>query len=140
LYRTATWGFRQMCADALLSVQTETYVVATFVERGLPYTNTLTVQIPTVFIGLRPTGLPGTIKEFVMKVVSAQLGEGVHDVAKVEIARVISQAGGSISRSGLKLALAELIEGSTRFPPQLIRVSPARYALRARSSCGERQV
>ena len=102
-------------------------------ERGLPYTNTLTIKIPTVFIGLRPTGLPGTIKEFVMKVVSAQLGEGVHDVAKVEIARSISQAGGSVSRTGLKLALAELSEGTTRVQPQLIRVSPGRYALRPRT-------
>ena len=109
-------------------------------ERGLPYTNTLTIQIPTVFIGLRPTGLPGTIKEFVMNVVSAQLGEGVHDVARVEIARAISQAGGSVSRTGLKLALAELSERTTRVQPQLIRVSPGRYALRARSSSGERQV
>ena len=109
------------------------------VERGLPYTNTLTIQIPTVFIGLRPTGLPGTIKEFVMKVVSAHLGEGVHDVAKVEIARVKSQAGGSVSRTGLKLALFELSEGTARVQSQLIRVSPGRYALRARSSCGERQ-
>lgn len=109
-------------------------------ERGLPHPNTLTIQIPTVFIGLRPTGLPGTIKEFVMNVVSAQLGEGVHEVAKIEIARAISQAGGSVSRTGLKLALAELSEGTTRFPPQLIRVSPGRYALRARTSSGERQV
>ena len=107
------------------------------VERGLPYTNTLTVQIPTVFIGLRPTGLPGTIKEFVINVVSAQLDKGVHDVAKVEIARAISQAGGSVSRTGLKLALAELSEGTTRVPPQLIRVAPGRYALRARSIGGQ---
>ena len=102
-------------------------------ERGLPYTNTLTIQIPTVFIGWRPTGLPGTIKEFVINVVSAQLGGGVHDVAKVEIARAISQAGGSVSRTGLKLALAELSEGTIRVQPQLIQVSPGRYALRARS-------
>ena len=97
----------------------------------------LAIQIPTVFIGLRPTGLPGTIKEFVMKVVSARLGEGVHEVAKVEIARAISQAGGSVSRTGLKLALAELSEGTARFPPQLIRVSPGRYALRANSIGGQ---
>ena len=102
-------------------------------ERGLPYTNTLTIQIPTVFIGWRPTGLPGTIKEFVIKVVTAQLDKGVHDVAKVEIARAISQAGGSVSRTGLKLALAELSEGTTCVQPQLIRMSPGRYALRARS-------
>ena len=102
-------------------------------ERGLPYTNTLTIQMPTVFIGWRPTGLSGTIKDFVMNVVSAQLGEGVHDVAKVEIARAISQAGGSVSRTGLKLALAELSEGTTRLPPRLLRVSPGRYALRAKS-------
>ena len=56
------------------------------------------------------TGLDGTIKEFVMNVVSVQLGEGVHDVAKVEIARDIIQAGGSVSRTGLKSALAELSE------------------------------
>ena len=102
-------------------------------ERGLPYTNTLTIKIPTVFMGLRPTGLPSTIKEFVLKVVSAQLGEGVHDVAKVEIARAISQVGGSVSRTGLKLALAELSEGTIRVQPRLIRVSPGRYVLRARS-------
>ena len=99
-------------------------------ERGLPHPNTSTVQLPTVFIGLRPTGLPGTIKEFVMNLVSAQLNEGVHDVAKFEIARAISQGGGSVSRTGLKLALTELSEGTTRFPPRLLRVSPGRYALR----------
>ena len=99
-------------------------------ERGLPYTNTLTIKIPTVFMGLRPTGLHGTIKDFVMNVVSAQLGEGVRDVRKVEIARAISQAGGSVSRTGLKLALAELSEGTPRFPPRLLRMSPGRYALR----------
>ena len=107
------------------------------VERGLPYTNILVIQIPTVFIGLRPTGLPGTVKEFVMKVVSAQLDKGVHDVARVEIARAMSQAGGSVSRTVLKLALAELSEGTTRLPLRLIRVSPGRYALRARSSGGQ---
>jgi len=100
------------------------------VERGLPHPNTSTVQLPTVFIGLRPTGLPGTIKEFVMNLVSAQLNEGVHDVAKFEIARAISQGGGSVSRTGLKLALTELSEGTTRFPPRLLRVSPGRYVLR----------
>lgn len=68
-----------------------------------------------------------------MNEVSAQMGESVHDVARVEIARAISQAGGSVSRTGLKLALAELSEGTTRVLPQLIRVSPGRYALRARS-------
>ena len=102
-------------------------------ERGLPYTNTLTIKIPTVFMGWRLTGLPDTVKEFVMNVVSAQLCEGVHDVAKIEIARAISQAGGSVSRTGLKLALAELSEGTTRVQPQLIRVSPGRYSLRAKS-------
>ena len=91
--------------------------------------------MPPVFIGLRSTGLPGTVKEFVMNVVSAQLGEGVHDVAKVEIARAIDRAGGSVSRSGLKLALAELTEGTTRSPARLLRVSPGRYAIR----CDETQ-
>ena len=102
-------------------------------ERRSPYTNTLTIQIPTVFIGLRPTGLPGTIKESVMKVVSSQLDKGVHEVAKVEIARALSHAGGSVSRTGLKLALAELSEGTTRVQPRLIRVSPGQYALRTRT-------
>ena len=102
-------------------------------ELRLPSTDTLTIQIPFVFIGLRPTGLPGTTKEFIMKVVSAHLGEGVHDVANGEIARAVSQAGGSVSRTGLKLALAELSEGTYRVQPRLIRVSLGRYALRARS-------
>jgi len=99
------------------------------VERGLPHPNTLTIQLPAVFIGLRPTGLRGTVKDFVMNVVTAQLGEGAHDVAKVEIAKAISRAGGSVSRSGLKLALTELSEGTTRLPPRLLRVSPGRYAM-----------
>ena len=98
-------------------------------ERGLPHPNTLTIHIPNLFIGSRPTGLPGTVKEFVMGLVSAQLSEGVHDVAKVEIAAAISRAGGSVSRSGLKLALTELSEGTTRLPPRLLRVSPGRYAM-----------
>ena len=68
-----------------------------------------------------------------MKVVTAQMGEGVHDVAKVQIVRASSQAGGSVSRTGLKLALAELSEGTSHVQPQLIRVSPGRYALRAKS-------
>ena len=50
-----------------------------------------------------------------MNVVSAQFGDGVHEVAKVEIAEAISRAGGSVSRFGLKLALAELSEGTTFF-------------------------
>ena len=62
-----------------------------------------------------------------MNVVSAQFGDGVHEVAKVEIAKAISRAGGSGSRSGLNLALAELSEGTTRLPPRLLRVSPGRY-------------
>ena len=99
-------------------------------ERGLLHPNTLTIELPAVFIGLRPTGLPSTIKEFVMNVVSAQLGDGVHDVAKVEIAKATSRARGSVSRSGLKLALAELSEGTTLSPPRLLRVSPGRYAMR----------
>jgi hypothetical protein len=65
-----------------------------------------------------------------MNLVSAQFGEGVHDLAKVEIANAIKQAGGSVSRSGLKLALAELSEGTGRFPPRLLRVAPGRYTLR----------
>jgi hypothetical protein len=104
------------------------------VERGLPHPNTLTIHIPNLFIGLRPTGLPGTVKEFVMGLVSAQLSEGVHDVAKVEIAAAISRAGGSVSRSGLKLALSELSEGTIRLPPRLLRVSPGRYAMRGDES------
>lgn len=99
-------------------------------ERGLPHPNTLTLQLPTVFIGLRPTGLPSTVKEFVISVVSARLGQGVHDVAKVEIAEAIRRAGGSVSRSGLKLALAELCQGTARVPPLLLRVSPGRFNMR----------
>ena len=99
-------------------------------EPGLPHPNTLTIQLPTVFIGLRPTGLHSTVKEFVMDLVSAQLGDGVHDITKVEIAKAISRAGGTVSRSGLKLALAELSEGTIRLPPRLLRVSPGRYVMR----------
>jgi hypothetical protein len=66
-----------------------------------------------------------------MKVVSAQFGEGVHDVTKMEIAKSISRAGGAVSRSGLKLALSELSEGTSRIPPRLLRVSPGRYAMRS---------
>jgi len=65
-----------------------------------------------------------------MNVVSAQLGDGVHEIARAEIAKAISRAGGSVSRSGLKLALAELSEGTIRFPPRLLRVSPGRYTIR----------
>ena len=69
-------------------------------ERGLPHPNTPTIQLPRVFIGLRPTGLSGTVKEFVMNVVSAQFGDGVHEVAKVEIAKAISRAGGRLADPG----------------------------------------
>jgi len=62
-----------------------------------------------------------------MNLVSAQLGDGVHDVAKVEIAKAISRAGGTVSRSGLKLALTELSEGTIRASPRLHRLSPGRY-------------
>jgi hypothetical protein len=115
------------------------YLLGTFsVERGLLHPNTLTIELPAVFIGLRPTGLPSNIKEFVMNVVSAQLGDGVHDIEKVEIAKAISRAGGSVSRSGLKLALAELSEGTTRLPPRLFRVTPCRYAMRNAESQSNR--
>jgi len=104
---------------------------AALVERGLPHPNTVTIQLPPVFIGLRSTGLPGTVKEFVIHVVSARSAHGAHHVAKAEIALAIRQVGGSVSRSGLKLALAELSEGTTRMTPRLLRVSPGRYAMRS---------
>ena len=91
-------------------------------ERGLPHPNTLIVQLPPVFIGLRSTGLPGTVKEYVMHVVSAQSANGAHHVAKVEIALAIRYAGESVSHSGLKLAGAELSEGTNRVPPRPRRV------------------
>jgi len=101
------------------------------VERGLPHPNTLTIQLPPVFIRLRPTGLPGTVKECVLQIVSARLNDGVHQVSKAEIALAIRQVGGSVSRSGLKLALAEMSEGTNRVPPRLRRVAPGRYTLRS---------
>lgn len=100
-------------------------------ERRLPHPNTAIIKIPTVFIGLRPTGLAGTIKDYVMHTVSARSANGARHVAKVEIAPAIRQAGGLVSRSGLKLALAELSEGTNRALPRLLRVSPGRYALRS---------
>src|ERR1019366_2751943 len=48
------------------------------VERGLPHPNTLSIQLAPLFIGLRSTGLRGTIKEFVLNAVSTQLDKGVH--------------------------------------------------------------
>ena len=66
-----------------------------------------------------------------MNVVSAQIAKGAHDVAKAEIAEAIRLAGGLVSRSGLKLALAELNEGTNRVSPILRRVSPGRYTLRS---------
>src|ERR1019366_10204589 len=104
------------------------------VERGLPHPNTVTIQLSPVFIGLRSTGLPGTVKEFVIYVVSARSAHGAHHVATAEIALAIRQDGGSVSRSGLKLALAELSEGTTRMTPRLLRVSPGRYAMRSDES------
>jgi hypothetical protein len=109
--------------------QSETYVTnfyrrerAHFVERGLPHPNTLTIKLPSVFIGLRTTGLPCTVKEFVISAMSAQLDEGVHDVSREEISLRILQAGGSVSRSGLRLALAELVDGTPKVRPRLRHV------------------
>lgn len=99
-------------------------------ERGLLHPNSVAIQLPPVVIGLRPTGLPGTIKECVLQLVSARLDDGVHQVSKAEIALAIRQVAGSVSRSGLKLALAEMSEGTNRVPPRRRRVAPGRYTLR----------
>jgi hypothetical protein len=104
------------------------------VERGLLRPNTLTIQLPAVFIGLRPTGLPGSVKEFILHVLSAQLDEGMYVVSKADIALAIGQARGSVSSSGLKLVLAELWQGTTRAPPRLLRVAPGRYTMRGGES------
>lgn len=66
-----------------------------------------------------------------MDVVSAHSRQGVHVVAKVEIAKAISRAGGSVNRSGLKLALSELSEGITEVPPRILRVSSGRHTMRS---------
>ena len=65
-----------------------------------------------------------------MLIVSARLAEGAHSVTKAEIAVGIRQAGGSVSRTGLKLALTELSEGTIRVQPRLLRVSAGRYIMR----------
>jgi hypothetical protein len=99
------------------------------VERGLPHPNTPTIQLPAVFIGLRPTGLPCTVKEFALQIMSAQLRRGAQLVSRAEIALAIRNAGGSVSRSGLKVALTELMEGSAGEGPSIERVAPASYRL-----------
>lgn len=98
-------------------------------ERRLPHPNALTIQLPPVCIGLRTTGLTCSIKDYVTHVVSARLANGIHSVTKAEIAQAIRQVGGLVSRSGLKLALSELSEGTTRVPPRILRVSAGRYAM-----------
>jgi hypothetical protein len=100
------------------------------VERGLPDPNTLCVKIPAVFIGLRTTGLAVSVKDFVMDRVAAKLDEGVLDVSREDISFWILQAGGSVSRSDLRLALAELVEGTSKDQPRLRRVSTGLYAMR----------
>lgn len=62
-----------------------------------------------------------------MHVMSAQLVEGRHQVTKAEITNAIRRAGGTVSRSGLKMVLTELSEGTIRASPRLHRVSPGRY-------------
>lgn len=99
-------------------------------ERGLPRPNTLTIQLPTAFIGLRRTGLPCTVKEYILDVVSTQVDKGGHQVSKAEIAQAIREAGGSVTHSSLKLALSELSDGTTRLPPRLCKVGPGRYVAR----------
>lgn len=98
-------------------------------ERGLPHPNTSSIQLAPLFIGLRSTGLRGTIKEFVLETVSTQLDKGVHQISKAEIERAILEAGGSVSRSGLKLALSELSDGATSLP-RLRKVGPGKYVAR----------
>jgi hypothetical protein len=99
------------------------------VERGLPHPNTLSIQLAPLFIGLRLTGLRGTIKEFDLEAVSTQLDKGVHQISEAEIERAIHEAGGSVSRSGLKLALTELSDGTTSLP-RLRKVGPRKYVAR----------
>ena len=99
-------------------------------ERGLPHPNTLTIQLPSVFIGLRPTGLAVSVKDFVMDRMAAKLDEGGHDVAREDIAHWILQACGSVSRAGLRLTLAELVDGTPKVQPRLRRVSTGVYAMR----------
>jgi hypothetical protein len=103
---------------------------AHLVERGLPHRNTFCVKIPAVFIGHRTTGLAISVKEFVMDRVAAKLDEGVLDVSGEDISLWILQAGGSVSRSGLRFALAELVEGTPKVQPRLRRVSTGLYAMR----------
>lgn len=96
-------------------------------ERELPHPNTLTIQLPTVFIGPRPTRLPVTVREFVLHVVLAGLDEGAHQVSRAEIAQAIGQAEGLVCRSGLRLALVELCAGTVRESLRLARVSTSKY-------------
>ena len=64
-----------------------------------------------------------------VNVLSTQLDVGVHQVSKAEIALAVRLAGGSVSRSGLKLVQAELCEGTTRARPRLLRVALGRYTM-----------
>jgi hypothetical protein len=61
--------------------------------------------------------------------VSAKLDEGVHDVCREEISLWILQAGGSVSHSGLRIALAELVDGTPKVQPRLRRVSTGLYTM-----------
>jgi hypothetical protein len=47
-------------------------------RQRLPHPSTLIVKLPRVFIGLRSTGLPSTVKEFVIHIVSARMANGLH--------------------------------------------------------------
>ena len=90
----------------------------------------MTIQLPTVFIGLRPTGLAVSVKDLVIDRVAVKLDEGVNDVSREDIAHWILQAGGSVSRTGLRLALAELVDGTPKVEPRFRHVSTGVYAMR----------
>ena len=70
-----------------------------------------------------------SVREFVMHEVSARVAAGEMEVRHRDIAEAIKANGGSVSRTGPKLALAELREGTSAHTPRLVRTAPDRYTL-----------
>lgn len=101
------------------------------VERGRLHPNTLTLQLPRQSLSVRSTGLSVPIREFVMATVSARFAQGETEVRKRDIAEHIKRSGGSVSRSGLKRALAELRDEAQGAGAGLARSAPGIYVSRS---------
>jgi hypothetical protein len=96
------------------------------VEQGLVHPNTPTIRLPRQSLAIRRTGLEVGQRQFIAHFIEQASANG-GSVTRTDIKSAVHSVGGTISRTALQLALAELLNPNHPDGGRVCRVSFGRY-------------